>query len=114
MRSGAEYDRREYPRKLLEIEVSLSLSSGLIDRHSVAVHDISLSGMAIHPGALELHGGDKLFLCLSEKVEQCTRDHVIEATVVRLYQGLAGIRFDSVGIHVLTDIQRLLRDERIF
>jgi hypothetical protein len=34
--------------------------------------------------------------------------------VVRNNGGLVGIRFDTVGVLVLKDIQRLLRDARLF
>lgn len=110
----AESERRQHPRRRVEIEVSLSCNEARAGSHTFAVYDISLSGMAIHSETLAPQLGDMLCLCLSEKRDQCSQDHMIEATVVRLEQGLVGIRFDSVGIHILKDIQRLLRDGRTF
>lgn len=80
----------------------------------MTVHDLSLNGMAINPGNLVLREGEQLCLCLSEQSGQCGSDHVIEATVVHLYHELIGLRFDTVGIHVLKDIHRLLRAGRNF
>lgn len=112
LRAGQE--RREHPRKRVEIAVFLSCDGDVDQFHKVSVYDISLSGMAINPGNLVSEIGDKLCLCLSVTHEPCGREHVIEATVVHLHEGLVGVRFDSVGVHVLKDIHALLRDERTF
>lgn len=114
MQVTAGNERREHPRKLIDIKAFISLSSASKDHYLVSVHDISLSGMAINPGPLTLHEGDKLCLCLSGGIDKCLQEHLIEATVVNLRQGLVGVRFDSVGIHILQDIHRLLRSSRNF
>jgi len=107
-------ERREHQRKLIDIKAFLSYSATNSDSLTVSIHDISLSGMAINPGPLTLKVDDKLRLCLSGTIEQCNQEHIIEATVVNLRQGLVGVRFDSVGIHILEDIHRLLRASRNF
>jgi hypothetical protein len=98
----------------VEIAVSLSCTEDSSRGHIFSVYDISLSGMAIHSDTQEPEVGDTLCLCLSERRDECSRDHVIEATVVHAHHDHVGIRFDSVGIHILKDIQRLLRDGRSF
>lgn len=110
----AENGRRRHPRTLLEVAVSLSCADKADGDHIFSVYDISLSGMAIHSDTLEPAVGDTLCLCLSEMRDQCSRDHIIEATVIHQHHGHVGIRFDSVGIHILKDIQRLLRAGRTF
>lgn len=107
-------DRRQYTRKRVEVEVLISCSDNPAAGERVAVYDISLSGMAIHPGSRCLEEGRQLCLCLSRKQGECSPDHQIVGTVMHTNKGLVGIRFDSVGIQVLRDIQRLLRDGRIF
>ena len=109
-----ESERRCYPRKLVEVNVSLSCSDASAQTHSFSVYDISLGGMAIHSNSVIPKVGEHLCLCLSPKPEQCSRDHVIEATVVHLKKGMVGINFDSVGVLVLKDIQDLLSDQRYF
>ena len=110
----AEKGRRQHPRTLVEIAVSLSCADKADGGHIFSVYDISLSGMAIHSDTLQPAMGDTLCLCLSEMRDQCSRDHIIEATVIHRHHGHVGIRFDSVGIHILQDIQRLLRPNRTF
>ncbi len=110
----AENGRRQHPRTLVEIPVSLSFADKEDGGHIFSVYDISLSGMAIYSDTLHPEVGDTLCLCLSEMRDQCSRDHVIEATVVHRQHDHVGIRFDSVGIHILKDIQRLLRSGRTF
>ena len=114
MQSIAEKERRQHPRRLVELEVSVACKTEVSASHTFVVYDISLSGMAIHSESHEPQLGDTLCLCLSTQREPCSEDHIIEATVVHKHQGLVGIRFDSVGIHVLKDIQRLLRGGRTF
>ena len=107
-------ERRRYPRKLVEINVSLSCSDNSSQVHTFSVYDISLNGMAIHSDSLIPKMGEQLCLCLSPKPKKCSHDHVIEATVVHVKQGMVGIQFDSVGVHILKDIQQLLGDKRYF
>lgn len=114
MVSTAPSERRKYPRVLVEITVSLSCTSDNNDTHIFSVYDISLSGMAIYSETLMPAVGDRLCLCLSEMEGECSRDHVIEATVMHSQHDYVGIRFDSVGVLILKDIQRLLRDGRSF
>jgi len=114
MQSLAGKERRQHPRKLIDVDVYLSCDDKPGRSYKVSVHDLSLSGMAIHPGTLKLNAGDKLCLCLSADTGQCADEHLIEATVMHLHGDFAGICFDSVGIHVLTDIHRLLRAGRNF
>jgi c-di-GMP-binding flagellar brake protein YcgR len=114
MRAVEVSERRQHPRRRVEIDVAVAGGDKGREALTFAVHDISLSGMAIVSEAHAPEVGKRLSLCLSERREQCSPDHIIEATVVRHHQGLVGIRFDSVGIHILKDIQRLLRDERKF
>lgn len=114
MQLRAGHERREHPRKRVEIAVFLTCDGKVDQFHKVSVFDISLSGMAINPGNLVTRVGDRLCLCLSVRQDQCGREHVIEATVVHLNEGIVGVRFDSVGVHVLKDIHALLRDERTF
>jgi c-di-GMP-binding flagellar brake protein YcgR len=114
MQSIAGSERRDFPRKRVEVTVSLSCADEVATSHTFAVCDISLSGMAIHSATLMPRVGDNLCLCFSAERQRCGQDHVIEATVVRLHQEVVGLRFDSVGIHVLKDIQRLLRNGRLF
>ncbi|MEN8170632.1 MAG: PilZ domain-containing protein [Pseudomonadota bacterium] len=109
-----ESERRQCPRKLVDIKVSLSCGDASAPAHTVSVSDISLSGIAIHSENLVLQVGEQLCLCLSPKPEQCSRDHIIEATVVHLRQGMIGVHFDSVGVSILKDIQQLLSGERYF
>ena len=110
----AEIGRRQHPRKLVEIAVSLSSADKADGGHIFSVYDISLSGMAIHSDTLQPDVGDTLCLCLSEMSDDCSRDHIIEATVIHRQHDHVGIRFNSVGIHILKDIQRLLRAGRTF
>lgn len=105
-------ERRTAPRKLIDIDVFLSCKTHSGERQKVRVHDLSLTGMAIFPGSLPLNVGDALCICLSGSDNSCSMDHMIEATVVRCNHETVGIRFDTVGIHVLKDIQQLLRDSR--
>lgn len=112
MQTAAGRERRQQPRKLITIDVVLSCKAASTERYTVGVHDLSLTGMAIYPGDLALTTGDSLCICLSAAAAQCDMDHVIEATVVHRHAEYVGIRFDSVGIHVLKDIQRLLRHHR--
>jgi hypothetical protein len=114
MLATAESERRRHPRRKLEVEVSLTSINDEYTAHTFALHDISLSGMAISSPSLVPQVGDRLSLCLADKLEPCDSDHAIEATVVRCDGELIGVQFDFVGIHVLKDIQRLLRDGRIF
>lgn len=114
MTATAEIERRKHPRARVDIAVKLSCTEDRRDTHRFSVYDISLSGMAIHSETLTPKVGDRLCLCLSEMHGSCTPDHVIEATVVHSQPDHVGIRFDSVGIHILKDIQRLLRDARCF
>ncbi len=110
----SEKERRKDQRILVEIAVSLSCTEDSGCAHIYSVYDISLSGMAIHSDTHKPEVGDTLCLCLSEMREGCSRDHVIEATVVHVNHDYVGIRFDCVGIHILKDIQRLLRGGRSF
>lgn len=114
MQAGAGQERRRHPRARVEIAVSLTCKNEAAANHIFSVYDISLSGMAIHSESMSPQLGDTLCLCLSEQQQTCSRDHVIEATVVQLHEDIVGIRFDSVGIHILKDIQRLLREGRRF
>jgi c-di-GMP-binding flagellar brake protein YcgR len=114
MQSRAEPEQRHHPRARVEIAVSLTCKNDEAANHTFTIRDISLSGMAIHSQTMSPQLGDTLCLCLSEHRDQCSRDHVIEATVVHLHQEYVVIRFDSVGIHILRDIQRLLRNGRVF
>lgn len=112
MPAVAMRERRKCPRTRIDIDVVLSCKSSA-ERHTVAVHDLSLTGMAIYPGVLKFNLNDSLCLCLSPGNDQCSMDHVIEATVVHLYGDMVGIRFDTVGIHILKDIQQLLHKKRV-
>lgn len=114
VQAGIEGDRRRHTRKRVDIHIAVMDRARGNEVHSVAVHDISLSGMAIFSDTYMPELGDALALCLSETAESCSPDHVIEATVVRRSEGVTGICFDSVGILILKDIQRMLRDERNF
>lgn len=106
-------ERRQYPRKIVNIKVHVSgEDSG--PNMTVSVRDISLQGMAIQTTGLSVNIGDKLRMCLSGELLDCGLEHIIETTVVNLHDGIAGLRFDSVGIYVLKDIQQLLRGERSF
>ena len=109
MVSAAQHERRRHPRTLVEINVSLSCNGEDDDIHLFSVYDISLSGMAIYSETKSPEVGDKLCLCLSGREEACSRDHVIEATVVHCHDDHVGIRFDSVGVLILKDLQRLLQ-----
>ncbi len=109
-----ESERRRYPRKRLEVNVSLSCRDASAQTHTFTVYDISLSGMAIYSDSVIPKLGEQLSLCLTPKPEKCSRDHVIEATVVHLKNGMVGINFDSVGVLILKDIQDLLSDQRYF
>ena len=107
-------ERRQSPRKLLEVEVSLSCNEMTTASHTFSVYDISLRGMAMHSDSLTPQVDTQLFLCLSPRREQCRREHIIEATVIHSNPDVVGIRFNSVGVHILKDIQQLLSDERYF
>lgn len=107
-------ERRQQPRFVVAIEAHLSCRNEASSAQTVLVHDISLKGMAIHANGLPLKVGDTMCLCLSGDKVNCGTEHVIEATVVNLHDNLAGLRFDSVGILVLKDLQQLLREERTF
>lgn len=111
---GLKSERRQQPRKIVEIDAVLSCEAEEKGRMSYAVHDMSLSGMCLLTKGDELQVGDELCLCLKSTPKSCTRDHVIEATVVHRRNGKAGIRFKSVGILILKDIHQLLRNERTF
>lgn len=110
----ASDERRKQPRHVIEVEAYLACSDELSEQHTIIIHDISLSGMAISSSTIQPQVGDQLFLCLSEIRNNCSPDHIIEATVVHRHSGIMGIRFDSVGIHILKDIHRLLREGRNF
>lgn len=114
MVSQQRIERRQHPRKVVNIEAYLSCRSEASQAKTVLVHDISLKGMAIQVNDLPLKVGDRLCLCLSGDKVNCGQEHVIETTVVNLHDSLAGLQFDSVGIHVLKDLQQLLRKERAF
>ena len=107
-------ERRQQPRKTVSIEIHIACHNEARPGKSVLVRDISLKGMAIEVDGLSLDVGDKLCLCLSDEKVNCGSEHVIETTVVNLHGNLAGLQFDSVGIHVLKDIQQLLHEERSF
>ena len=109
-----ETERRQHPRKVVNIEVHLSCHNDSNSDKTVLIYDISLKGMSIQTSGLSLGIGDKLCFCLSREQGSCGQEHVIETTVVNLHDNLAGLQFDSVGIHVLKDIQQLLRNERSF
>ena len=114
MVSTARSERRKHPRVLVEITVSLTCSGDNNDTHIFSVYDISLSGMAIYSETSMPAVGERLCLCLAEMQGDCSRDHIIDATVMHSQPDYIGIRFDSVGVHILKDIQRLLRDGRSF
>ncbi len=110
----ASDERRQQARQVVEVEAFLACADDTASQHTFSIHDISLSGMAISSDTAEPDVGDTLCLCLSENTRNCSRDHIIEATVMHRNNGTLGIRFDSVGVHVLKDIQRLLREGRKF
>lgn len=114
MQAVAGSERRQHIRKQVEIEVFLTCDEKDKQGIRVAVHDISLSGMAIYPGTLKLQLDDTLYLCFSGPGGECSQEHIIAATVVHLRQGMVGMRFDSIGVSVLNDLHQLLRDERVF
>lgn len=114
MRLMASDERRQHPRQVVELEAFLACADAREAQHTFSVHDVSLSGMAISSVSIEPEVGETLCLCLSENAENCSRDHIIEATVMHRDNGILGIRFDSVGIHILKDIHRLLREGRNF
>lgn len=109
-----ESERRHNPRLVVAIEAYISCRNDMSSAQTVLVHDISLKGMAIHSAGLSLDIGDKLCLCLSDDKVNCDTEHVINATVVNLRNSIVGLSFDSVGIYVLRDLQKLLHKERSF
>lgn len=107
-------ERRRETREWVEIDVFLSCERGGEQPERYSVQDMSLNGMALKTTADELQIGEKMCLCLPGVMQPCSSDHVIEASVVHRRKGMAGIRFDSVGISILKDLQRLLHGERTF
>jgi len=114
MEALAGRERRRHIRKPVAVEILLGCDNDFAKAERVSVHDISLSGIAIHSVTVQLALNDKVFLCFAQQRSECTQEHVIEATVVHANNGHVGIRFDYVGINVLHDIRAILRDERIF
>jgi len=107
-------ERRQHRRSEVQVEVLVRCREKRTEGSKVTVHDISLSGMAFYPGTLTFNLEDKLCLCFAHQQIECSKEHVIEATVVHVNKGIVGVRFDSVGVNILKDIQRLLKDVRIF
>lgn len=107
-------ERRQNPRFVVAVDAYISGLNDTSSSQTVQVHDISLKGMAIHSAGLSLNIGDKISLCLSDDKRNCGMEHMITATVVNLRNNIAGLSFDSVGIYILKDLQKLLRKERTF
>lgn len=114
MHLSADEERRQQPRRKVVVDAYLACADQPSEHHLFSIHDISLSGMAISSATTAPSLGDTLCLCLSENRENCSPDHIIKATVVHSHNGIIGIHFNSVGIHILKDIQRLLREGRRF
>lgn len=114
MHLTAGVERRQQPRYRVEVEAYLACADKPSEHHIFSIQDISLSGMALSSATAEPQVGDTLCLCLSENRENCSPDHIIEATVMHRHNGIIGVCFNSVGIHVLKDIHRLLREGRRF
>ena len=114
MHLSAVEERRQQPRHRVEINAYLACVDKPSEHHIFSIHDISLSGMAISSTTAEPQVDDTLCLCLSENRDNCSPDHIIEATVMHRHGGIIGVKFNSVGVQILKDIQRLLREGRKF
>lgn len=117
LKSNAHTDnneRRKNSRVAVELSLTLSCQSGACEQHKVEVLDMSLGGMLIYTGGVELGQGQDICLCLDPAINLCSSEHIIQARVVRVEEQQAGIQFESLGVAVLRDLQQMLKAEKYF
>ena len=114
MQVMVQQERRRLGRRALHIEVYLEAPGDGGLSHQFLIHDISLNGMALQSESIVPEVGASLTLCMAATGRGCEADHLIEARVMHVEGRRIGVQFNTVGVHVLQDIQRLFREARTF